>query len=539
MGMCRIYGLAPLHCLRAAAFLLLLGMSLLVQAQAARAHAVLVSSTPAQGERLRFSPKVLSLRFSESVTQVAATLVSRNGRSIALTAKVSGNEVIVDLAKPLPTGAYAFSWRVVSEDGHPIAAALVFAVGRDANLAGFFGESARVGWLDSLTLGTKFVFYAVCLFGVGGTFFSIWIARSAPGSSTSILLFVCGVCAVLLLGLLGVEESGSSLGALAGTVPWTMAFQSSLARSMAVVGLSLLFAFAAGLRTSGRKGLSIISLLLLGPAFALTGHASGAGVRWLSFTAVSVHVIAVCFWAGALPGLWRVLGPDRAGQRQALSRFSSAIPLSIALMLVAGGYLAYVQVGTPAALVSTTYGNVLAVKIALVMIALGLGAWNRMFLTSRVEEGSVSAAKTMKTVVSFEILLIVLVLAATSLWRFTPPPRALALRPAVASIHIHDAAAMATVSFKTKTDLSFDVELSLETGDFEPLDPHEVNFWMSAADGSIAPFEVPVHRVSPGLWSAEHFQAPCDCQWKIRIDVLVSDFDMVTLNGSVKLMSAE
>ena len=248
--MCRIHGPARLPFLWVATFLLVLGLSLLVQAQPARAHAVLVSSAPAQGERLTSSPKVLTLRFSESVTQAVATLVIRDGRPITLLAKVSGDEVTVDLAKPLPPGAYAFSWRVVSEDGHPVAASIVFAVGRDAILAGFSSDTARVGWFDAMTLATKFAFYAACLFGVVGTFFSIWIARNPPTSTMSVLLLAGGLCALLLVGLLGLEETGSPLSALAGPEPWAAAVQSSLARSMALVAVSLLLAFAAGLRTA-------------------------------------------------------------------------------------------------------------------------------------------------------------------------------------------------------------------------------------------------------------------------------------------------
>lgn len=534
--MCRIHVLARLRGFRAAAFLVALGLSLSMLTTAAEAHAVLLSSTPEQGERLSVSPNAVTLHFSESVTQVMTTLTSRDRRPVVLPVKVSGAEVTAELAKPLPPGAYAFSWRAVSEDGHPVAASIVFAVGKDAILAGLPGTAPH-GWLDIATLGTKFTFYAACLFGVGRGVFSIWIARSPPSPSTSVLLLIGAACALLLVALLGLEESGSPLEALAGAEPWLMAARTSLARSLALAGGSLSFAFLAGHCPNWGRTLSSVSLVLLGVAFALTGHASGAGVPWLSSAAVSAHVTAVCFWAGALPGLFTILRSDHTGRAQTLTRFSSAIPFSVAMMVVAGGYLAYVQVGTPSGFLHTDYGKILILKLALVASALVLGAWNRAFLTSRVEQGSLSAANTMKMIVFAEILLITLVLAVTSLWRFTPPPRALALRPTIASIHIHGASAMATMSFKTMADLSFDLDLSLETGDFDPLDPHEVRFRMSAADGSIAPFDVPVRRVSPSSWRARRIQVPCDCQWKIRIDALVSDFDMVTLNGNVKLLS--
>jgi copper transport protein len=529
----------PFRCLRAAAFLIILGLGFWGRPGDAFAHAVLVSSRPAQGQRLASAPQFLVLQFSEAVSRVDATLVDRYRRAIKLETKISGNEVRAVLDKPLADGVYAFNWRVISEDGHPVSAAIVFAVGKATDMAGF-PAAATTTSMALPTYGAKIVFYLTCMFGVGGAFFSAWIFQGRSDPATRVSLLMAGACALLMVGFLGAEETAGSLVALFTAEAWTAAIQSSLARSMALVGVSLSLAFVSTLQPERAKGFSVAALILLGPAFALTGHASVAGVRWLSFAAVSLHVIAVCFWAGALPGLWYVLGPGRPGQKETLSRFSAAIPLSVGAMLLAGGYLAYVQVGTPAALLGTDYGKVLLVKLALVGTALALGAWNRFYLTSRVDRGEERAARVMKAVVSAEILLIVLVLAATSLWRFTPPPRSLALQPPMATfIHIHGGTAMATVSFRTKPDLVFDAEIFLETAEFNPLDPREVTFRMSSVDGSVAAFTVPFRRVSPGIWTAQHIQAPCDCDWNVRIDALVSDFDQVTLNGRVKLTTGQ
>ena len=525
---------------RGRAFLALIAVILLLSPTLAAAHAVLVSSTPAQGERLSKSPQVLSLRFSEAVSRVDATLVGRDGEQVRLRTVVAGGDVSAELISTLADGAYAFTWRAVSEDGHPVSASVVFSVGTASDLNGFPAAKAGAGWIAAATWGSKFVFYAATLFGVGGVFFSVVIARRRPGQTTTSMLAVSGLCAVLLLALLGLEATGGDLAAMADVDSWVATFHCSLAKSMVFVMVSLCLAFAAGRVTRLAASLSILSLAILGPAFALTGHASGAGIQWLSFSAVSLHVIAVAFWAGALPGLWSMLGREKPGQRESLLRFSSAIPLSIGTMLSAGGYLAIVQVGTPAVLLTTNYGNVLLAKLALVGVALALGTWNRIVLTAPVSRGSASAAAAMKAIVAVEIALLIAILAITALWRFTPPPRALALRaPITASVHIHNAAAMATMTFDTTPDLRFNVEVSLTNGDFDTIDPREVELRMSSSEGAIAPFDIPLHRISPGLWRAEHVQAPCDCDWNLRLGVLVTDFEMVDLDGEVKLLSGK
>lgn len=537
--MSRRDGRARFRFLRTAATLFVFGWVTLVGASQVMAHAVLVSSTPAQGERLGSSPVVMTLRFSEHVSKVVATLVGRDGQAIPLSTEVFGDQIAIRLMEPLPRGAYALNWRTVSEDGHPVAASIVFAVGKEAVMGGFADGTGSEVRLKILTLATKLGFYLASLFGVGGAFYCVWIAGTPPTRKLTLYVVVGWFCGLLLIGLVGLEERGLPFTGLAAWEPWGAGMQGSLARSIALVSVSLGLALAAQIDTTVRRALSCVSLATLGLAFALTGHASGAGIPGLSFIAVAAHVTAVCFWVGALPELYRLLGPAETGQKSALCRFSTAIPDSVAIITVAGGYLAYVQLGTPRALLHTDYGTVLLVKLTLVVTTLALGAWNRIVLTRHVLGGSLSAARKMKIVIAAEIVLIVAVLVVTTFWRFTPPPRALALRPALASIHLHDPAAMATLSFVTEPDLTFDIDVSLQTTDFNQLDTKEIRLRMSATDGSAAAFDVPLEKVSPGRWAARDFQAPCECQWTVRVDVLVSDFDIITLSGELKLIPSK
>jgi copper transport protein len=531
----------PRLCLaRGRAVVALIAIVLLFFPTLAAAHAVLISSTPAQGERLLKTPQVMSLRFSEAVTRVDATLVSSEGVHQKLKTVVRGGDVSAELPGPLADGAYAFTWRIISEDGHPVSASVVFSIGEGSNSTGFNAAMTTAGWITAATWATKFVFYCATLFGVGGVFFSIAIARERPRLATMSMLALSGLCAGTLVVLFCFEEFGGNIAAMATMEALTAVLNCSLVKSVALILVSLCLAFYAGRLPGGGAALSTMALAVLGPAFALTGHASGAGVRWLSFSAVSLHVIAVAFWVGSLPGLWKTLGREKPGQLETLVRFSFAIPFSIGTMLLAGTYLAVVQVGTPSALLATDYGNVLLAKLALVTVALALGIWNRLVLTQPVSRGSASAAAAMKAIVAVEIALLILVLAVTALWRFTPPPRALLLRaPIISSVHVHTPAAMAMMRFETTSDLRFDVEVSLTDGHFDSIDPSEVTLRLSSSGSAIAPFEVRLRRRSPGLWHAEHIQAPCDCDWKLWLGVLVSDFEMIDLEGKVKLLSGK
>jgi copper transport protein len=530
-------------CLNAARGLLifaLVAIVLLFFPTLAAAHAVLVSSTPAQGERLLETPKLLALRFSEAVMRVDATLVSREGALRKLKTVVTGADVSAELPEPLADGAYAFTWRIVSEDGHPVSASVVFSIGGGSSSADFNAVTTNGGWIATATWATKFVFYCATMFGVGGVFFSLVISRVRPRPATMSMLALSGLCAVTLVVLFCLEEAGGEIAAMATMEALAIVLGCSLVKSVSLVLVSLCLAFGAGRLLRGGAALSTAALSILGPAFALTGHASGAGLQWVSSSAVSIHVISVAFWAGSLPGLWSMLGREKPGQLGALLRFSSAILLSTATMLLAGGYLAVVQVGTPYALLTTDYGNVLLAKLSLVTVALALGTWNRLVLTRPVSLGSASAAAAMRVIVAVEIALIIVILGVSALWRFTPPPRALALRaPVVTSVHIHTPAAMAMMRFDTAPDLRFNVEVSLTNGRLEALDPGEVTMRMSSSESAVPPFDIRLHRLSQGRWHAEQVQAPCDCDWTVRLGLLVSDFEMIDLDAEVKLLTGK
>ena len=177
-------------------------------------------------------------------------------------------------------------------------------------------------------------------------------------------------------------------------------------------------------------------------------------------------------------------------------------------------------------------------KLSMVSVALLLGGYNRLALTPGVMKGDTAAASRMKAIIVAEIILVALVLAVTALWRFTPPPRALALRPPiVASVHMHSDAAMATVTFDQPSPGRSSVEVSVATGDFEPLDPKEVTLKLASDDRSIAPFEVKLTHRSQGLWKAENVVLPENVEWTVKVEMLVSDFDLVTLEDRLILPS--
>src|SRR5690606_41409294 len=91
-----------------------------------------------------------------------------------------------------------------------------------------------------------------------------------------------------------------------------------------------------------------------------------------------------------------------------------------------GPAVSYVQFDPLASLWESRYGQVLSAKLILVLLLLGLGAYNRYRLTQSVLQQRSDARQALRRVVRLEYVLVVLILAVAALWRFTPAPRALA-----------------------------------------------------------------------------------------------------------------
>ena len=99
-------------------------------ATGALAHATLVSAEPADGSVLTQPPKTLQLRFSEGVTPTVVSLIDAAGKTRDdIKIDAVDQTVVVTLPDDLPRGTQIISYRVVSQDGHPVAGSLLFSIG--------------------------------------------------------------------------------------------------------------------------------------------------------------------------------------------------------------------------------------------------------------------------------------------------------------------------------------------------------------------------------------------------------------------------
>jgi len=503
---------------------------------AAFAHAALVGADPADNAVLAEAPARLSLTFSEPVSPLVLSLVKPDGTSVRLSGVYSAGATLeIDPPDKLGRGTHVLSWRVVSADGHPVGGSLLFSIGAPSAAPPVtepIDRSLRLAvWAGKIAL------YAGLFLGIGGAFALAWLARGRrDGLPIVALLLVAGLAAApLSLGLQGLDALGAPLPRFAEAAVWRAALSTSFTWTVliaaAALGLGLL-----SLILPGRRVLSLAALAGTGAALAASGHASAAEPQWLTRPLVFLHGTAIAFWTGALLPLGLALKRRNPGGPAFLARFSRTILPVVAVLAVSGIVLAVVQVQSPGALLTTAYGRLLTAKLALLILLFGLAAINRWRLTTPAEAGVARAAARLSRSIAAEMLIVLAVFGIAAGWRFTPPPRALAIAAAQpASTHIHTEKAMADLSIAPGHAGTVTASIVVMTGDFGPLDARAVTLVLSKPDSGIEPLKREARKPGDGTWRVDDLVIPVAGRWKTRLDILVSDFDMVQIEGQIDI----
>jgi putative copper resistance protein D len=193
---------------------------------------------------------------------------------------------------------------------------------------------------------------------------------------------------------------------------------------LATCVIAIAIGWAAG-RGAATRTVGLVMAGALVTLIAWTGHAAieeGAAGQ-VHRLADALHLVAAVVWIGALmPMLWLLARPNTAPQAaQRLTEFHAVGLIAVLTLLVTGAVNSYFLVGTPEALVTTTYGQLLAAKLGLFAAMAALAARNRFryapALAQSVSTGMVShnSAASLQRSIRGELVLGVLVLAIVAI----------------------------------------------------------------------------------------------------------------------------
>ena len=158
---------------------------LVLGASPAFAHASLEGTDPPSGTEFPAGkpPKRITITLNESVNIPANAIqvLDRDGKAVEIGKPGFGEDGrhVTATLPALPKGTYVASWRVVSDDAHPVQGAFTFGVGEAAGAV-----TAGAGVQSSRALGVgfgvvRFLAYLASLVLLGGLAFVLWSWRGA------------------------------------------------------------------------------------------------------------------------------------------------------------------------------------------------------------------------------------------------------------------------------------------------------------------------------------------------------------------------
>lgn len=134
----------------------------------------------------------------------------------------------------------------------------------------------------------------------------------------------------------------------------------------------------------GSRIVAALGAIALSTGFGLTGHSQGLADPGLAPAMVATHVLIAGFWVVAPFSLYPTSTLDAARLAARLHRFSAIAVAAIPLLIGLGFWLAWILAGGPDKLFGTTYGLLLLVKLAIGVVAMGLGALNKQIITAKI-----------------------------------------------------------------------------------------------------------------------------------------------------------
>ncbi|MFT4989865.1 MAG: copper transport protein [Acidimicrobiales bacterium] len=167
---------------------------------------------------------------------------------------------------------------------------------------------------------------------------------------------------------------------------------------------------------------ALVGIALVIVSFLFDGHTVSEGPRWLHAVASLVHVVSAATWAGGVAMLALVIARRQRNNvatrsLQLAVRFSVVATVALVAAAIAGVLLSVVIVDSPSQLWTTSWGQLLLVKVALVAIAAAGGAYNHKIIVPELDRSpdDVAVAHRFRSVVTLEAVALIAVTITTAL----------------------------------------------------------------------------------------------------------------------------
>jgi copper transport protein len=526
-------------------------------AGAASAHALLKSSDPQNGATLQKAPHQIVGTFTEPPDPQLSHLHVLNsaGQQVdkAPTQAVPGQPLELRLALPsLPNGAYTVTWLTVSKtDGHEVSGSFAFGVGQAPPATPTGGTVQPTTPSPSVlsVVGKWGLYTGVSVLFAAGAVALLVFGSSIPGGRRTVV----AAWIVLAIGyVLMVAAERSTLDISLGTL-----LGSDAGRPLVDLGIAIAGAIVPVILVVWRPVRWTLGLLAIAAAVVilervLGGHAAATqSFKWFNVADQWVHIAAVATWIGGLVLLF--LHVLRRGSGTEVRRFSTLAGFALAAVAVSGVFRAVDELGGWSAwlhIFRTSFGLTLALKIALFLLLVSLGAWNRYVNVPRVvpeapaapEPSLVGAGpapiaggsgdtdrhpmRALRAVVTAELVVAAGIFGLTGVLTGLPPP--VSIQPAQAALPSNVTVSGSDFATTVRSRLTITPGLvgsnqyranvvDYDTG--QPVPATGVTLRFSLPSDPSVSSSLDLKRAGPGIWTGSGAQISIQGEWEITMTV--------------------
>lgn len=391
-------------------------VTVLGTAAPAYAHATLEDTDPPANATVARPPRTVTLHFDEAVEASlgAIRVFDDQDRRVdaGATHHPGGDGTRVQATLPsLRQGSYVVTWRVISDDSHPVHGAFVFSVGR-ASTSSIAAQDLAARLLDtqggSTIVGALYAIARLALVAsiallVGGLAFVLVVwpdGRASPRVHVVVWAawVLCAAITLLGFGLEGAYAGGFGVSHIVRPAVWSDIAHTRFGHVSFLRLAALALAVPLIARVLPRRGPVAehpldpgwrLSALVLGAVISATpglaGHASTGPLVPFALVADTVHVGAMAVWLGGLVVLVAVLlpGAPETTLRSAVPRYSALALGAVGAIVASGVFQAFRQVDRLGALLDTDYGRLLLVKVLVFLVLMVVAAASRDVVSRR------------------------------------------------------------------------------------------------------------------------------------------------------------
>jgi copper transport protein len=375
------------------------------------AHALLVRADPPVNSQLRDPPRELTLYFSEPLERKFSSVrvTDQDGNRVDQTVTFDDTDkaLMRVTLSDLKPGYVTVDWQTVSAvDGHHITGSYPITILNEngsvaatppaatSSVAGDEANPARVVTKAVLLIAMSLVVgaFAFLSFVTPGTGDA---EARAPFERRLLIVLAVAFSVVFVAGLAELLLQAANINAGVGQTLKTQWGERWWWRHAVLIQPALLipimFKFP-----SARRGAAMGALVGTACYLAIVSSSSHAAAGGGSFWAASsdfVHLLAASVWIGTLAVLglyfaWArrtFTGQERyQAQATALRRFSLIAVFSVTLLLFTGVINAIIEVGSLGDLFNTGYGEILLLKLLLLIPLLAIGMRNAYLLRPQI-----------------------------------------------------------------------------------------------------------------------------------------------------------